>query len=73
MEALEREIDTLGRIVIPKSWRKQLGQHIILYRIGNEVRIKPKSTKKLSEFPKIEVALKAKLADWHAVKDELLE
>ncbi|MBI4148412.1 AbrB/MazE/SpoVT family DNA-binding domain-containing protein [Candidatus Woesearchaeota archaeon] len=73
MEVVEREIDSLGRIVIPKNWRKYLGQDVVLYRIGEEVRVKSKRAKKLSELPKLEVDFKAKLTDWHAVEKALME
>ena len=73
MEVLERAFDKLGRIVIPKNWRKFLGPEVILYKIGDEVRVKPKRAKKFSELQKLEVALKAKLTDWHAVEKELME
>jgi AbrB family looped-hinge helix DNA binding protein len=73
MEAVERDIDTLGRIVIPKAWRKQLGQHIILFRIGDEVRLRPRRATRFTDLPKLKIALKAPLTDWHAVEKELAE
>lgn len=72
MEVLERNIDALGRIVIPKSWRKYLGSEVFLFRVGDEVRLKSKKAKKFSELPKLEIALKAPLTDWHAVEKELM-
>lgn len=73
MEAVEREIDALGRIVIPKAWREDLGKQIVLYRVADEIHVRPKRVKKFSDLPKIEVALKARLTDWHAVAKELRE
>lgn len=73
MDVIEREIDPLGRIVIPKAWRKAFGRHVILYNFGSEIRLKPKRAKRFSELPKIKVNLKSPLTDWHAVHQELLE
>lgn len=73
MDLVEREIDALGRLVVPKSWRKQLGKEVILYQIGDEVRMRPKRARRFSELPRIEVSLSSKLNDWHAVERELME
>ncbi|MBI4451587.1 AbrB family transcriptional regulator [Candidatus Woesearchaeota archaeon] len=72
MDVVEREIDSLGRLVIPKAWRKWLGTDVVLVSIGDEVRIQPKRRVRLSDLPKLEVELKSKLDDWHAVHAELL-
>ena len=71
MDTIIREIDDLGRIVIPKPWRKSLGKEVILCQIGAEVRVKPRQAKKFSQLPRVEVDLAAKLSDWHAVESEL--
>lgn len=73
MDVVERRIDGLGRLVIPKSWRKHLGQQVYLFRIGNEVRVKSVKAKKLTELPKFSLNVKADLTDWHAVEKELME
>lgn len=73
MDIAEKEIDDLGRIVIPKSWRKHLGRHVVLYHIGDEIRVRSKKDKPLSKLPRIEIDLASKLTDWHSVKKELLQ
>lgn len=73
MEAVEREIDALGRIVIPKAWRRELGNNVMLLKIGDEVHLSPKRAQKFTDLPKLEVALKAKLTNWHDVEKELNE
>ena len=72
MEIVEREIDKLGRIVIPKAWRASLGKNVMLYHIDGEVRVKPRQTKKFSTL-KLKIDITSNLSDWHAVKKELME
>ena len=72
----ERRIDSQGRISLPVDWRKEVlgdAKGVIIIRRGEELVVRPKRRRKLSEFfDSIEVDLESDLSDWHAVKRELL-
>ena len=76
MQVEERRVDSQGRISLPADWRKEyLGEtgEVIILRRGENLVVKPKRSEKLSSFfDSVEVELKSDLADWHAVKKELL-
>jgi|GEM_PF-5895635 len=37
-EIVELDIDAFGRIVIPKSWRKTLGNRIVMHKTNEKIR-----------------------------------
>lgn len=50
VDVMYRDIDALGRIVLPASWRKHMASKLVLYKIGNEIVIRqraPNSFRKL--------------------------
>ena len=76
MQVEERSVDSQGRISLPADWRREhLGEteDVIILRRGEDLVIKPKRAEKISSFfDSVEVELENDLADWHAVKRELL-
>ncbi len=62
-----KNIDRLGRIVIPKEWRKKLGNTVILVWEDPVVKIIPMKDFKLTDlFDKIEFS--GEIEDWISVK-----
>ena len=57
--------------LLPKEWRDKYGEKVVLFEVGDELRLIPKKHKKLSDLAEVEVDLKSSLSDWHAVKKEL--
>ncbi|AAL80937.1 AbrB family transcriptional regulator [Pyrococcus furiosus DSM 3638] len=45
-----KRIDSQGRIVLPKEWRKRWGNEVILIEFEDRIEILPKRKPKLSEF-----------------------
>lgn len=71
----ERSVDSHGRISLPSDWRKKYLEtdEVIIIRREDELIIKPKKTRSLSDFfDSVDVDLKADLSDWYKVKKELL-
>ena len=62
-----RNIDKLGRIVIPKEWRKKIGNTVILVWEDPIIKIIPLKNFKLSDlFDSIEFS--GEIEDWLNVK-----
>jgi AbrB family looped-hinge helix DNA binding protein len=72
----ERHVDSQGRVSLPADWRREnLDEtgNVLLFKRGEEIVIRPKRTRKLSEFfDSVEVDLSSDLSNWHSVKRELL-
>jgi len=71
----ERSVDSHGRISLPSDWRKKYLEQdeVIIIRREDELIIKPKKTRPLSDFfDSVDVDLKSDLSDWYKVKKELL-
>ena len=69
-----KEIDRLGRIVIPAEWRRYWGKRVILVRIGeDEVIVRPLRKKgKLTDLiDSIEVEGVKDFTDTHNVREAL--
>jgi len=67
--AEEKEIDSYGRIVLPKTWR---GRRVWLLDRGTELKIIPREGRKLTDFiDKVKVDV-SDLSDYHRVKEEIL-
>ncbi|WP_048146815.1 AbrB/MazE/SpoVT family DNA-binding domain-containing protein [Pyrococcus abyssi] len=45
-----KRIDSQGRIVLPKEWRKKWGSEVILIELDDRIEILPRKKPKLSEF-----------------------
>ncbi|AEC51945.1 hypothetical protein PNA2_1029 [Pyrococcus sp. NA2] len=45
-----KRIDSQGRIVLPKEWRKRWGNEVILIEFEDKIEILPRRRPKLSEF-----------------------
>ncbi|MDI3502236.1 MAG: hypothetical protein PWR13_1039 [Archaeoglobi archaeon] len=45
-----KQIDSQGRIVLPKEWRKRWGNEVILIEFEDRIEILPVRKPKLSEF-----------------------
>ena len=45
-----KRIDSQGRIVLPKEWRKRWGNEVILIEFEDRIEILPRRKPKLSEF-----------------------
>lgn len=45
-----KRIDSQGRIVLPKEWRKRWGNEVILIEFEDRIEILPRRRPKLSEF-----------------------
>jgi hypothetical protein len=74
MQAVLKEVDEQGRIVLPISWRRKYlkGGKVLVRSRGNALEIVPQDEVDLTAFfDRIEVDIKADLADWHAVLREL--
>ncbi|MEM2876318.1 MAG: AbrB/MazE/SpoVT family DNA-binding domain-containing protein [Candidatus Bathyarchaeia archaeon] len=74
-EAVVKEVDSQGRIVIPTRWRRGWkSRRVILLRRGNTIELIPidyASPSKL--FDTIKVPEKVDLTDTHSVRGALLE
>lgn len=57
VEVSYRDMDSLGRVVLPAKWRKYLPQSLALYRIENEIIIKSRET---GSFKKIRGSIPAR-------------
>lgn len=74
MQLVEKEIDPQGRIVLPKSWIASFPKKVIVIRTDNGLTIVPKQKSNLVQFfDAVKVDIKSDLADWHAVKKELMK
>ncbi len=74
VQAILKEIDEQGRIVIPAEWRKKWlrGNKVILRRRGEVLEILPyKEVDLTAFFDRAEVDIKTNLSDWHALRREL--
>jgi len=45
-----KRIDSQGRIVLPKEWRKRWGNEVVLIEFEDRIEILPRRKPKLSEF-----------------------
>jgi len=71
-----KALDKQGRLVLPKVWRDKYARSgLVLLRVeGARIIIEPLELPDLTRFfDSVEVDLKADLANWKAVKGELLE
>jgi AbrB family looped-hinge helix DNA binding protein len=71
-----RDVDSQGRIVLPKAWRiKYLKNERVLLSVkGDTIQVKPYNLGDITEyFDRLEVDVKADLSDWHKVRRELSE
>ncbi|MEM2194237.1 MAG: AbrB/MazE/SpoVT family DNA-binding domain-containing protein [Candidatus Methanomethylicia archaeon] len=71
-----KNIDKLGRLVIPKNWREKYARNgrVIVKFEGEKILIEPYELPDLTElFDKIEIDLKSDLSNWKSIKRELLE
>ena len=68
-----KEIDEQGRIIIPKRWRGLLkGDKVVLRLKRDSIEVLPLERFHLTNFfDSVEVDLKGKLTDWHAIRKEL--
>lgn len=71
MRFIEKTLDPQGRILLPKEWRERHGKKILVFEIGEELLLVPKSHKRLSDLAEVEVSIKSRLSDWHNVEKEL--
>lgn len=71
LRIIEKVLDPQGRILLPKEWREKYGKKVLLFEVGEELRLVPKKRKKLSDLAEIEVNIKSSLSDWHSVEKEL--
>ena len=74
VQAILKEIDEQGRIVIPAEWRKKWLRRnkVILRRRGEVLEILPyKEVDLTAFFDRAEVDIKTDLSDWHALRKEL--
>lgn len=74
MEALLKEVDAQGRVVLPASWRKKhlKGRKVLIRSKGEGLEILPQEEVDLTAyFDAAEVELKSDLSDWHGVRKEL--
>ena len=68
MSVDEKEVDSYGRIVLPKSWR---GRRVWVLDKGNELKVVPRQTVKLTDFfdeAEIDVA---EFSDYHKLRAEI--
>jgi len=71
-----KALDKRGRLVLLKEWREKYAKRdLVLVRVeGARVVVEPFELPDLTQFfDSVEVNLKAGLADWKAVKGELLD
>lgn len=45
-----KRVDSQGRIVLPKEWRKRWGNEVVLIEFEDRIEILPRRKPKLSEF-----------------------
>ena len=71
-----RNVDEQGRVVLPKRWRDRYlrTRRVVIREEGERLVIVPYRPPDLTKlFDSMEVDLKSDLADWKAVRRELLE
>uniref|UniRef100_A0A7J3X4J5 AbrB/MazE/SpoVT family DNA-binding domain-containing protein n=1 Tax=Thermofilum pendens TaxID=2269 RepID=A0A7J3X4J5_THEPE len=71
-----KTLDKQGRLVLPKGWRDRYARKgLVLLRVeGSRIVVEPFELPDLTQFfDSVEVDVRADLADWKAVKGELLE
>jgi len=71
-----KTLDKQGRLVLPKEWRDKYAKSgLVLLKIeGSRIVVEPFELPDLTRFfDSVEIDLKADLANWKAVKGELLE
>lgn len=75
MEVVIKKLDSQGRLVIPKKWRRKYVREgrVIMKIIGDRIEVIPESKVELTKyFDTIEVDIKSSLEDWDSVKKELM-
>ena len=68
MTVEEKDVDSYGRIVLPKSWR---GRKVWVFDKGDELKVVPRPTSKLTDFfdeARIDVT---EFSDYHKLKAEI--
>ncbi len=43
VEFIYRDVDSLGRIVLPAGWRKDMSGKLVLFRVGEEIIIRQRA------------------------------
>ena len=74
LEVEVKTVDNRGRIILPKNWRDRYlkGKKAIVSFKKDVVEIRPFTKADLTEyFDKVNVNLKADLADWPRVRKEI--
>ena len=74
MEAVLKEVDRQGRIVLPASWRRKhlRGDKVLLRARGDILEIVPQERVDLTAyFDAAEADLGPDLTDWHSVRRHL--
>ena len=74
METEVKTVDSQGRVLLPKMWRDRYlkDKKAVVSQKGEVIEIRPFEEIDLTKyFDIIKVDLKADLADWHKVREEL--
>jgi len=69
-----KDVDSQGRVVIPKEWRDKYlkGGKAVLVLKEDLIEIRPLKRVSLTDyFDRVEVDIKSDLSDWHKVRKEL--
>ena len=69
---MEKSIDREGRILLPKEWRVKHGKEVMIFQLGDEIRVLPKERRSLLKLPALRVDVKAKMDNWEEFEKELL-
>ncbi len=74
MKVEVKDVDSQGRVVIPKEWRDKYlrdGKAVLVLK-EDLIEIRPLKRVSLTDyFDRVEVDIKSDLSDWHKVRKEL--